>query len=205
MKILHVTKKYPNALGGDTVVVSNLQKHQEAAGHQVAILTSNCDEIKDGPRVHKFGLRDTPSALDQITRRRLVSLIGLFFKAFIVLLKERPDVIHTHSIDMAFFVSFAARFFRRPLIHTFHIVTFYDENQSAMRRRTELWLARVADPRVIPAPNTHDVAMLQRAGLEQARLLPNGVDLDFWRPNKKIIKSKEFVRKQTVPKIFNLK
>lgn len=183
MKILHVTKKYPDALGGDAIVVSNLQRHQEATGHQVAILTTNCKEIKNGRHIYKFGLLDRPAALDKITLKRLISLLALLWEAFAVLSRERPDVIHTHSVDMAFFVSFAARFYRIPIVHTFHIVTFYDKNQSMLRRQTELWLAKGAGLRAITAPNAHDVAALRRAGLRQAVLLPNGVDLEFWRPD----------------------
>ena len=79
MKIMHVLKKYPRALGGDAVVVANLQKQQEAAGHQTAIVTSNCDEIINGKHIYKCGLKDTPTGLDKITPKRLLSLISLFF------------------------------------------------------------------------------------------------------------------------------
>jgi len=193
LKILHVSKKYPKALGGDAVVVSNLQKHQEAAGHQVAILTSNCPEISNGAHLYKFGLADTPAALDSITPKRLVSLAALFFKAFVVLGKERPDVIHTHSVDMAFFVSFAARFFKIPLVHTFHIVTFYDRAQPPLRRKSELLLAKAAGLKAATAPNDLDVALLRAAGLHQAVTLPNGVDANFWRPAPAPARGRAFV------------
>lgn len=185
MKILHLTKKYPEALGGDAVVVSNLQKRQEAAGHSVVILTSNCKEIKDGQNIYKFGLADTPEGLDQITVRRLISLAGLFLASFRVLARERPDVIHAHSVDMAFMASFAARWFKIPMVQTFHIVTFYDQTQPALRRKTELLLAKAAGLRAVTAPNAYDVSALKNAGLSQAVLLPNGVDLHFWRRNPK--------------------
>ncbi|HXH27349.1 MAG TPA: glycosyltransferase family 4 protein [Candidatus Acidoferrum sp.] len=180
MKILHVCKKYPSSPGGDAVVVANLQRQQEAANHRVAIVTSNCDEIKNGDHIYKVGLRDTPSGLDAITPRRLLSLLVLAVRMFGILAKERPDVIHTHSIDMAFFVSFAARFYHIPVVHTFHIVTFYDSSQSALRRKTELWLAKGARLRCATAPNSYDVKMLQEAGLEKTILLPNGVDMSYW-------------------------
>jgi len=181
MKVLHVTKKYPHALGGDAVVVANLQKQQQAAGHRVVIVTSNCDAIKTGEHIYKIGLKDTPSGLDNITIRRIISLIMLFFQMFFVLYKERPNVIHTHSVDMTFFVSFAARWYRIPLIHTFHIVTFYDKSQPALRRKSELWLVRKSEARHITAPNAYDVKKLQMAGLSQAVLLSNGVDLALWK------------------------
>lgn len=180
MKILHVSKKYPRAPGGDAVVVSNLAAQQQQAGHKVTIVTSNCAGIPAKPRIYKIGLTDTPANLDRITLRRLVSLGILLVRMFKILAKERPDIIHTHSVDMAFVVSFAARFFHIPLVHTFHIVTFYDPSQSALRRNSELWLARHAKPRHTTAPNMFDVSKLQNAGLA-ASLLPNGVDLGYWR------------------------
>lgn len=191
MNILHVTKKYPHALGGDAVVVANLQKQQRAAGHNVAIVTSNCDEIKGGQHIYKCGLKDTPAQLDNITAKRMLSLVLLCVRMFAIVNKEQPDVIHTHSIDMAFFVSFAARWHHVPLVHTFHIVTFYDKNQSLLRRKSEMWLAKKAKLRSATAPNEYDVKKLQAAGLKQAKLLPNGVDLALWRPRGYTEKDRE--------------
>jgi len=182
MKILHVVKKYPRALGGDAIVVANLRKQQLVAGHSVAIVTSNCDEIKNRRHIYKFGLKDTAANLDNITIKRLISLLMLFFQMFAILRKERPDIVHTHSIDMAFFVSFAARWYHIPTIHTFHIVTFYDAAQSVIRRKSELWLARHAKLHRITAPNKYDVKKLRTAGLKQTALLPNGVNLALWQP-----------------------
>jgi glycogen(starch) synthase len=90
-------------------------------------------------------------------------------------------VIHTHSIDIAFAVAPAARFYDIPVVHTFHIVTFYDANQSAFRRKIELWLAKRAKPHVATVPNNYDVKKLRKAGIGQTVLLPNGVDLAFWQ------------------------
>jgi len=181
MKVMHISKKYPQALGGDAVVVYNLCRQQQKAGHETVIVTSNCDEIVAAPQVYKFGLRDAPAKLDSITPKRLLSLVTLFFQIFPLLSKEHPDVIHTHSIDIAFIVSTAAHFYHIPMIHTFHIVTFYNTTQSAFRRKVELWLAKRTRPRIATAPNTYDVEKLQNAGLTQTVLLPNGVDLHFWR------------------------
>lgn len=192
MKILHVCKKYPHAMGGDAVVVANLQNQQQAASHQVVIATSNCDQIKDGPHIYKLGLKDTPAGLDSITLKRILSLVIMAFRMFGILAKERPDIIHTHSVDMAFFTSFAARFYHIPIVHTFHIVTFYDANQSVLRRKSELWLAKKARPRFVTAPNKYDVKKLVDAGLQQATLLPNGVDREFWKPNPHAQKNQDF-------------
>ena len=100
MKILHLTKKYPDALGGDAVVVSNLEKEQTKIGHEVFILTSNCPEIKEKENVFKFGLKDISLNLDRITIRRVISLIILLFLGFKYLRRLKPDVIHAHSADL---------------------------------------------------------------------------------------------------------
>lgn len=193
MKIMHVSKKYPQALGGDAVVVSNLERQQEAAGHEVRIVTSNCAEIVEDDHTYKLGLTDTSSGLDAITPRRLASLVVLFFRMFAILRRERPDIIHTHSVDMAFFVSLVARFFGIPIVHTFHAVTCYDENQSALRRKAEVWLAKKAGACRITAPNNYDVEKLRVAGLSNTVLLPNGVDLTFWGKNVDVPKGGDFM------------
>lgn len=192
MKILHLCKKYPDAMGGDAVVVANLQKQQETAGHEVVIVTSNCPQIKSGDKIYKIGLADSPAGLDEITPKRIISLLILFFKMFAVLRAEQPDVIHTHSVDMAFFASFAARFYKIPIVHTFHIVTFYDAQQSFIRRKTETWLAKNTNPHATTAPNMFDVKQLKAAGLAQTVLLPNGIDTDFWQLPKRTQQNSKF-------------
>ena len=192
MKILHVTKKYPNALGGDATVVANLEKQQKKAGHEVVILTSNCDEIKIGKSIYKFGLKDTPSALDKITPKRLVSLIMLYFQAYKVLEAERPDVIHTHSIDMAFFVSFAARHYKIPIVHTFHVVTFNNRRQSVIRRKTELFLLRTTRPRRILVLNPAIIDDFTRAGFPDVSFVPNGINIEDWQNKNPKSKNKKF-------------
>jgi len=185
VKILHISKKYKNALGGDSVVVGNLEAQQLARGHEVIVLSSNCDEIIGDERHYKFGLPATAAALDNISLPRLVSLGALFFKTFAVLRKERPDVVHTHSIDMAFIASFAARWFKIPIVHTFHILTFPDANQDALRRKTELFFTRGARAQVVTSPNQNDVDHLKRVGVKNARFMSNGIDLAFWKNEKK--------------------
>lgn len=181
MHILHVTKKYPNAIGGDAVVVSNLVRLQISSGHDVAILTSNCHDILEEDRIYKFGLKDTGDGLDHISFRRLISLVILLVKSFSVIGRERPDVIHAHSVDLTFFVSLAAHFYHVPIVHTFHIVSFNDPQQSAVRRKTELQLLRGSRVRAVTAPNDYEVESLRRAGVKNVYLVLNGIDLRHWK------------------------
>jgi glycosyltransferase involved in cell wall biosynthesis len=181
VKILHATKKYPALHGGDAVVVANLERLQVAGGAEVIILTSNCAETQRRPEVYRFGLPDRPAALDRISPKRLLSLLILIFQAFRILRRERPDVIHTHSVDMAFAVSVAARAYRIPIVHTFHIVASHDQAQGFLRNRVEMALARAARPALVTALNKPDLDHLKSAGLN-AVLLPNGLDMSLWKP-----------------------
>ncbi len=181
MKILHASKKYPGVHGGDAVVVANLERLQRAAGHSVRILTSNCDATERRPEVFRFGVKDSPEALDRISPRRLLSLFLLFFQTFRVLRRERPDVIHTHSVDMAFVISLAARVYRIPLVHTFHIVTSREAVHGFVRNRAELRLVKAARPALVTALNETDRRHLSAAGADVV-LLPNGIDMAVWTP-----------------------
>jgi glycosyltransferase involved in cell wall biosynthesis len=116
----------------------------------------------------------------------------LVFVAFKVLRAERPDVIHTHATEMALAVSFAARHYRIPIVHTFHIVTFYYQQQPMLRRKTELLMAKAAHATLITAPNRYDVDRLKKAGLTQVQLMPNGIDLEFWKNPSSTRKRSQF-------------
>jgi phosphatidyl-myo-inositol alpha-mannosyltransferase len=120
MRILHVTKKYPNALGGDATVVQNLEKQQVKNKNKVFILTTNCDEIIEKKNLIKFGLKDTPANLDNITLRRIFSLINLKLKFSKILKKIKPDVVHCHSIDMGYIISKTCKKNQIPIINHFH-------------------------------------------------------------------------------------
>jgi glycosyltransferase involved in cell wall biosynthesis len=184
MKIMHVCKKYPDALGGDAVVVSNLEKQQKLNGHHVVILTSNCDEIIEKNNIYKIGLKDSSIMLDKISFKRIISLLILLFKSYGIIKREKPDIIHTHSIDMAFVVSFAARHYKIPIVHTFHSVTFYKHKDNFIRSIIELRLAQIANPSYYTAPNSYDVKKLANKSIVPITVLPNGINLDFWKNNK---------------------
>ena len=117
MRILHITKKYPNALRGDTIVSFNLEKQQKKLEHEAFILTTNCDEIIDKPNVIKFGLKDLAQNWDIVTFKRLFSSLILFFLSFSLIKKIRPDVVHSHPIDLGSILSFVCKLYKIPIIN----------------------------------------------------------------------------------------
>jgi len=124
MKILHITKKYPNALGGDAVYVLNLENEQRKNSHDVFILTSNCKEIISKTGLYKFGLKDTAQNWDRIRFKRIISTLFFLFYLPFIIHKIKPDIIHVHSVELGCFASWWAKLFRIPTIFTYHAVLF---------------------------------------------------------------------------------
>ncbi len=177
MKILHVTKKYHPMTGGDAYVTYNLKKQQHNMGHQVYILVSNCDEIDQNDHVLNFGLKDRSSDLDKITLRRIISLFLLFFQAFGTLNKLKPSIIHSHSADLGFVISFAARIYGIPVINTCHGISFNDKQYCFPKRFAEKFFLKHASFKKIITVDKTGLECLQNMGIGNAIHIPNGVDI----------------------------
>ncbi len=176
MKILHLTKKYLPIVGGDAFVVYNLKRQQVKLGHEVHVVTSNCDEI-DGREVLKFGLREHPFNLDRITPRRIVSLILLSIWGFKNLKKLNPDIIHSHSADLGFFISIAARIYGVPIINTCHGISFNDKQYSFPKRFAETFFLKYANFKKIITVDMKGLHASNAAKIKNAVYVPNGIDL----------------------------
>lgn len=137
MVILHVTKKYPKAIGGDATCVFNLEKEQEKQGHKVFILTPNCRDILEKNNLYRFGVRDVSYRWDNVTIRRILSLFFFPWKSLRVIRRIKPDIIHSHSADLGFLISFWARLFSIPLINTCHSLSFPHHFISGLKRYPE--------------------------------------------------------------------
>jgi glycosyltransferase involved in cell wall biosynthesis len=82
---------------------------------------------------------------------------------------------------MACAISLAARYYRIPLVHTFHIVTSREAVHGLLRNRAELRLLKAAHPALVTALNETDRKHLSDAGVGVV-LLPNGIDMTVWTP-----------------------
>lgn len=191
MRILHVTKKYPNALGGDAIVVQNLEKQQKKNGHEVFILTTNCEDIIDKNNLIKFGLKDTPSNLDRITLRRIFSLIGLYFKSFKILRDIKPDVVHSHSVDMGYVMSFACRKEGIPIINHFHTGLISIKNTDKRRAKLESFFIKHSKFDKIITVNPKDI---DSKVYSNAVFIPNAVDLEIFGNNSKSKKDNKKIK-----------
>lgn len=186
MKILHVTKKYPNALGGDAVGSMNLEKQQKKLGHEVFILTTNCDEIIDKPNVIKFGLKDLAQNWDFVTFKRLFSSLILFFLSFSLIKKIRPDIVHSHSADLGFILSFACKLYKIPIINQCRGVNFPYKQISSAKKIIEKFCLKYSKFDKIITVDKNSLPSFKNANIRNVIYMPNGVDLEKF--NKKKIK-----------------
>lgn len=177
MKILHLTKKYYPMIGGDAYVVYNLKKQQTKSGHKVYVLTSNCDEIVQNTEVFKFGLKNSSANLDTITPHRLISLFFLFIWGFRRIRALKPDLIHSHSADMGFFISFAARYYKIPLVNTCHGISFNDKQYSTIKRIAEKFFLRYSGFKRIITVDENGLQSLESSKFDNGVYIPNGVDI----------------------------
>lgn len=184
MRILHVTKKYPNALGGDAIVSFNLEKQHMKLGHEVFILTTNCDEIIDKPNVIKFGLKDLAQNWDIVTFKRLFSLLILFFLSFSLIKKIRPDIVHSHSVDLGFILSFVCKLYKIPIINLCHGVSFpYKQNTSA-KRIIEKFCLKYSKFNKIITVDKNSLPQFKKINIKNVIYMPNGVDLEKFNKKK---------------------
>ncbi len=172
-------------IGGDAYTVNSLKKQQIRNGHTVYILTSNCDEIARDEKVFKFGLKDSSANLDKITPQRLISLVFLLFWGFRELRKLKPDVIHSHSADMGFFIYFAARFYRIPVVNTCHGISFDDKQYFFLKRLAEKFFIKYSDFKKIIVVDKNGLEILEKAGIKQGIYVPNGVDIHKFERNQR--------------------
>ena len=180
MRILHITKKYPPLIGGDAIVVQSLEREQKNLGHDVVILTSKTVRNGELPDVHSFGLVGNGYDLDQITVKRILSLVLLFFQSFFLLRKIKPGIIHSHSPDVGFVCSFVARLYGIPIVHTCHGVTFADKQYASAKRMIERFFLRYGLFSTVITVDKTSLQALHDAHITPAVYIPNGVDLDFF-------------------------
>lgn len=161
-------------------MVYNLRKQQIKSGHEVYIVTSNIEGIENKD-ILKFGLIEYPFNLDRITPRRIVSLLMLALWGFRNLRKLKPDVVHSHSADLGFFISLPARIYGIPVVNTCHGISFNDEQYSFLKRLMEKFFLKYAGLGKIIAIDTTGLQTLKNAKMKNIAYVPNGIDLERFR------------------------
>jgi glycosyltransferase involved in cell wall biosynthesis len=101
----------------------------------------------------------------------------LFIGGFQFLKTTKPDIIHSHSADLGFFISIPAKIYGIPVINTCHGISFNDKQFSFLKRSAEKYLLKFAGFKKIIAIDPPAIEALRREKIGPAVFIPNGIDL----------------------------
>lgn len=187
MRILHVTDCYLPRIGGIEVQVHGLAREQTRAGHRAEVWTTTpVTPVTPATPATDTTAGGAPATCVPV--RRLGGLAGLLPSPSALtglgreLRAARPDIVHVHASVVSPFAWVAARTAGAAGIPT--IVTMH----SLLRSRSALLqLSRGVGwtrwPVTFTAVSQVAAAPLRALGLEIA-VLPNGVDVEWWRPEQ---------------------
>ncbi|MDM8085628.1 glycosyltransferase family 4 protein [Cellulomonas cellasea] len=181
MRIAHISDCYPPRTGGIESQVGDLAARQAAAGHDVHVLTATPDSdpaggagSAPGVTVHRIGMA-LPFELP-VNPRAPAVLRSL-------LRDMRPDVVHVHAgvvSPFAFDGARAAVGQGLPTAITWHCML--DGAVLALRAAVRVSRWRQA-PVALSAVSHVAARRVAQVFGAPVRMMPNGVDLDAWRPD----------------------
>ncbi len=190
MRILHISKKYPNIMGGDATVIAGLVKYQKKLGYKVYVLTSNCSEVKKSSTIAKYGVKIDAIDLDKINLKRIISLFLLFFYLLFYLKKIKPDIVHSHAPDQGFISSFSCKLYKIPIINTCHGSTFNDKSYPSIKRKLEKFFLKNGYFNKIITANKNSLNDFRKSAIKNVVYLPNAIDLDLFQGKRHNVNKK---------------
>ena len=171
MRIVHVTDCYLPRMGGIETQVADLVRHQTAAGHDVHVVTSTTEAADQNGQVHRIRagwIRET-----MLRSQRTVQTVG----------RLRPDVVHCHNSvlsPLAVAVAGGASELGIPTAVTVHSllpavgpVLPLSGHVLSVRNLRLAWSA-VSEVAARPVRRV-------LGGATQVDVLPNAVDVGWWR------------------------
>jgi glycogen(starch) synthase len=184
MRIAHLTDCYLPRLGGIEAQVHGLARRQLAAGHDVTVLTAT-----PGPHGERHGALDV---VDGVPVHRLA--IRLPFELPVnpfaprdvrsILLAGRYDVAHVHAGVVSPFAYDAVKVvldLGLPMVVTWHCMLGRTEPVGRLWERLRSWSQRPAAYTAVSELAAEPIRRLLGEDVP-VTVLPNGVDVDVWRP-----------------------
>jgi len=171
MRIVHVTDCYLPRMGGIETQVADLVRHQTAAGHDVHVVTSTTEAADQNGHVHRIRAGWIREAM--LRSQRTVQTVG----------RLRPDVVHCHNSvlsPLAVAVAGGASELGIPTAVTVHSllpavgpVLPLSGHVLSVRNLRLAWSA-VSEVAARPVRRV-------LGGATQVDVLPNAVDVGWWR------------------------
>jgi glycosyltransferase involved in cell wall biosynthesis len=174
VKIVHVITKLD--VGGAQSVVRELALHQQAAGHEVRVITGTIGPVASVlttagiPVVHHEGL---VHAIDPLQDRRAGTRLQTMLREI------GPDIVHSHSSKTGLLGRRAARQLDLPSVYTAHGWPF--QKGAPMKQRLLSWAGETSAGRSgghIVCVTSSDFRLAQRLRLapdSRVHLVPNGI------------------------------
>lgn len=165
MNILHVLSQFE--VTGAEVYAVTLAREQRRHGHHTLFVSDTLNTPTDAPFVPlRIGERSYPQRLKNIAR--LIRLIREY----------NIHVVHAHSRAASWVSLFAARFTKTPFVSSVH---------GRQHIHFSSTLFSVYGRNVIVVSESLQEHLSQELGLrkEDIRIIPNGIDIDFWKKPKK--------------------
>ncbi len=156
--------------GGGPEHIYQLIKRLNKNEWEVILCTS-----KDGSYWEKFnsiGIKSYNIVLRQIS-------LSTAFQLFSILRKEKPDLIHTHGKGPGFYGRIIGKFFKIPIIHTFH--GFHYEDLPFFKQKlhlvVDIFLALITDQHIFVSNGEKNRArVISFLDEDKSTIIHNGVD-----------------------------
>jgi phosphatidylinositol alpha-mannosyltransferase len=191
MRVALVTEFYYPHLGGVTEHVHNLARTLIQSGHHAIVITSHMAELGRG---HQLGdMDEDPSYVYRIGTSRVIYSYGSFARVTTglglrrqirdILRRERIDLVHVHgglNPVLGLVAPDAAGDLDIPVVATFHSWFHRSALCRIFRRPLQKRLDRHAAVIAVSQPVVEAHARYFEADW---RIIPNGVDTSFFRPN----------------------
>ncbi len=170
-KICHVSGT--TITGGGPEHIYQLLKRLNRKEWEIVICTS-----KDGSYWEKFNSIKTKTY--NLTLRKIS--LNTFFNLFLILRKEKPDLIHTHGKGPGLYGRIVGKILRIPVVHTFHGF-HYEDLQFSTRKlhlAADIFLALITDQHIFVSAGEKDRARVIKLFDENNSIvIHNGVDHEY--------------------------
>jgi glycosyltransferase involved in cell wall biosynthesis len=191
MKVLLVTTSYPDFPGSQRgIFIRKLCLELLKNGLDVLVLTprilsqSACFEDDSGIKVYRFWFPSNNKQLNQMDSVPMIPMaiymVSALFKALHLIVKYKPDVIHGNWIvPTGLIAAIAGRILRVPVLNTAHGMDLRISERQPIRALFDL-AVKLSNKTIVVSPS-----MKSRKSLQNAEVIPMGVDEAFFQLNLK--------------------
>jgi glycosyltransferase involved in cell wall biosynthesis len=181
MRVIHVTSSDMSL----RYLLLDQLKYLQARGHEVSGISA------PGPWVEAVVAAGIPVTTIPLTRRVTpvddLRAAGALVATFV---RQRPDIVHTHTPKATLLAQWAALVARVPArVHTIHGLYFPGHMRAETRWRY-VWLerAQMAPAHLVLSQNEEDIATATRERIcdpRRLRFLGNGIDIERFHPRNR--------------------